>query len=110
MHALAMHVLLRVILWMTLLWVHVARGIRIRVALEVVGWEAPPSHRMLSLWVLAPKWLLPLVVCIWRQCLALRRWAAFWERVMFGNRWGKPAHVSMDHGGALLAKRVGTRH
>lgn len=106
-----MHVLLRVVLWVSLLSMHVSRGIRIRVALEVVGWETPSSHRVLSLWMLSPKWLLPLVMCIWRQCVALRwHWAVVWECVMLGNRWRKPAHVPMYHGGALLAEGVGACH
>lgn len=90
---------------------HVSRGIRVRVALEVVGWEAPSSHWMLSLRMLSPKWLLPLVMCIGRQCVALRRHrAVVWECLMLGNGWRKPAHVPMDHGRALLAEGVGTCH
>lgn len=106
-----MHFLLRLFQWVTLLFTHIAWGICIHMALDVVGWKPPSSHWMLSLWVLAPKWLLPpLVVCIWRQYVALRHWATIWECVMLRNRWRKPAHVSMDHGGALLAERVGACH
>lgn len=63
------HVLLRVVLRVALLRVHVARGVRVRVARQVVRRKPAAAHRVLRLWVLPPQGLL-LVVCVGWQWVA----------------------------------------
>lgn len=66
---LSVHVLQRVVLRVALLRVHEARGVRVRVALQVVGRQPASAHGMLRLWMLPPERLL-LVVCVGWQRVA----------------------------------------